>query len=254
MAVRPVRLAGLLAIALLAGWGARAATPEPDPQAGAPIGVQVVARTAAQIGAPMSGQLTDFPLADGDVFTAGQVLARFNCAQPEAALARAKAERNKRRDLLSTQNSLKALNAYSKVELRSAQNDVAVAEADLALAQTMVNNCVVRAPFAGRVSNVAVHNFQSVQMGAPLMDILDESTLELELIVPSRWFAWLKPGGRFEVRVNETNKDYAAEVTRFSGRVDAASQTIKLYGRIVAGGTDLLPGMSGTAQFPDAPR
>lgn len=223
-------------------------------QDSAPIGAQVVARTTAQIGAPMAGQLLEFPLADGDTFTAGQVLARFNCAQPEAAMARAKAEADKRADIYATQQSLKALNAYSRVELKTAQNDVAVAQAELTLARTSVSNCVIKAPFAGRVSNIAVRNFSFVQMGAPLMDILDDSTLELELIVPSRWLTWMVVGTQFKVKVTETGHDYDASVTRFSGRVDAASQTIKVYGRIAVRGDGLLPGMSGTAQFPGAPK
>ncbi len=242
-----MRRAILFALAVVATGSARAETEQP------PIGVQIVARTTAQIGAPMAGQLLEFPLADGDAFAAGQLLARFNCAQPEAAIARAKAEADKRADIFATQQSLKALNSYSKVELKTAQNDVAVAQAELALARTTVANCTIKAPFAGRVSNIAVRNFSFVQMGAPLLDILDESTLELELIVPSRWLAWLAPGAGFKVRITETNRDYDATLTRFSGRVDPASQTIKIYGRIPATPPGLLPGMSGTAVFPSAP-
>lgn len=240
---------GAAMILAASGPASRAQSPE-----SAPIGVQVVARTTAQIGAPMSGQLVEFPLADGDTFAAGQVLARFNCAQPEAAMARAKAEADKRADIYATQQSLKALNAYSRVELKTAQNDVAVAQAELTLARTTVTNCVIKAPFAGRVSNTAVRNFSFVQMGAPLLDILDDSTLELELIVPSRWLTWMAVGTPFKVRVTETAHEYDAAVTRFSGRVDAASQTIKVYGRIGAHTEGLLPGMSGNALFPGAPK
>ncbi len=239
------------AVALLAATTAFAA---PDTPSDAPIGVQIVARMTAQIGAPMSGQLVEFPLADGDTFSAGQLLARFNCAQPEAAMARAKAEADKRADIFSTQKSLKALNSYSKVELKTAQNDVAVAAAELQLAHATVANCLIKAPFAGRVSNAAVRNFQFVQMGAPLLDILDDGTLELELILPSRWLAWMTAGTTFKVHITETARDYDAALTRFSGRVDAASQTIKAYGRIAAKTDGLLPGMSGTAVFPGAPK
>lgn len=216
------------------------------------VGAQVVARTTAQIGAPMAGQLVEFPLADGDIFNRGQLLARFDCGQQEALTARARAEVEKRRDLLSTQQSLKALNAYSRADFKTAQNDVRVALADLAVAQTAVANCVVKAPFAGRVASTAVHNFQFVQVGAPLMDILDDHDLELELIVPSRWLIWLAAGARFRVLIGETRATYDAHITRLSGQVDAASQTIKVYGRIDGAAPALLPGMSGSAFFPDA--
>ena len=31
--------------------------------------------------------------------------------------------------------------------------------------------------------------------------------LELEFLVPSRWLAWLKMGGKFEVQIDETRRD-----------------------------------------------
>jgi RND family efflux transporter MFP subunit len=247
------RLKHLAAALLLCLTGARAYGQGAAQADIAPVGVQVVARTTAQIGAPMAGQLVEFPLVDGETFKEGQLLGRFNCAQQEAGAARARAEVDKRRDMLATQQSLKALNAYSKADFRVAQNDVAVAQADLAVAQTAVANCVVKAPFSGRVANVAVHNFQFVQMGAPLMDILDDHDLELEMIVPSKWLAWLKTGSPLRVRIGETKGSYDARITRFSGRVDAASQTIKVYGRIEGPEPVLLPGMSGNATLPDAP-
>jgi RND family efflux transporter MFP subunit len=217
------------------------------------VGVQVVATTTAQIGAPMSGQLIEFPVADGEAFEADRVLARFNCAQQEAALARAKAEVVKRQDILTTQQSLKALDAYSKLDFKNAVNDVALAKAELALTQAAIANCVVKAPFAGRVANIAVHNFQFVQAGAPLLDILDDQHLELELVVPSRWLVWLHPGVGVKAKITETQKVYDGTITRLSGRVDAASQTIKVYAQIKGGASDLLPGMSGVGQFPSAP-
>lgn len=219
-----------------------------------PIGVQIVARAMAPLAAPMSGQLIAFAAVDGERVEAGKVLVRFNCAQQEAVLARARAEVAKREDTLATQTRLKALNAYSKAEFSQAQNDVAVAKAELAVAQTAVDNCQVTAPFGGRVAGVSVRNFQFVQAGAPLLDLVDDRDLELELVVSSMLLAWLEPGANMRIHVGETQRDYDAKVTRTSGKVDAASQTIKVYGRIVGEASGLLPGMSGVAQFPGASR
>jgi membrane fusion protein, multidrug efflux system len=224
----------------------------PSVSTAAPVGVQVTARSTATIAAPMAGQLIEFPAADGDAITEGQVLARFNCAQQEAMYARARAELVKRQDILSTQKSLKALNAYSKSDYVVAQNDVEVAKADLALAQTSVDNCTIKAPFSGRVAGAPVRNFQFVQAGAPLLDVVDDRDLELEFIVPSVWLVWLKIGAVAQVQVSETQQTYDAKVTRISGKVDAASQTIKIYGRIDGDTSSLLPGMSGMAHFAGA--
>jgi len=223
-----------------------------DP-AGHLVGVQVAARSTAVISAPMAGQLVEFPAVDGDGIREGQLLARFNCSQHEAVLARAQAELAKRQDLLKTQQALKSLNVYSRAEYATAQNDVGVAKADVTVAQTAVENCVVKAPFSGRIASMSVRNHQFVQAGAPLLDLVDEHDLELEFIVPSPWLAWLKPGAAARVQISETGQRYIVNITRISGKVDAASQTIKIYGRIEGDTGALLPGMSGTAQFAGAP-
>jgi RND family efflux transporter MFP subunit len=225
------------------------AQPASSQTAAPPIGAQVVARSTAPLAAPMAGQLIVFPAVDGEEVREGQLLARFNCAQQEAVRKRAQAELVKRQDILQTQQALKALNAYSKADFAAARNDVEVAKAELGLAQTAIDNCEVKAPFSGRVAGTSVRNFQFVQAGAPLLDLVDDRDLEVELIVSSTLLAWLKPGADVRVHVSETQQDYAARITRLSGKVDAASQTIKVYGKILGDVSSLLPGMSGVAKF-----
>ena len=230
------------------GSGPVAATDTP------PIGVQIVARATAPLAAPMSGQLVEFAAVDGDRVQEKALLARFNCAQQEAVQMRARAEVAKREDILATQKRLKALNSYSKAEFSQAENDVLVARAELAVAKTAVDNCEVKAPFSGRVAAVMARNFQFVQAGSPLLDLVDDRDLELELVVSSMLLSWLGIGADFRVHISEMQADYPAKVTRISGRVDAASQTIKVYGRITGEAPALLPGMSGFAQFTGAAR
>jgi membrane fusion protein (multidrug efflux system) len=223
--------------------------PASVPPSEAPIGVQVTARATAVIAAPMAGQLVEFPVSDGDAVTKEELLVRFNCAQQDAVLARARAELVKRQELLVTQKALKALNAYSKSDFTTAQNDVEVAKAELALAQTAVDNCTVKSPISGRVASTPVRNFQYVQAGTPLLDVVDDRDLELEFIVPSVWLRWLKPNAHARVQVTETGRTYDARIVRISGKVDAASQTVKIYGRFDGDAAALLPGMSGVAHF-----
>jgi RND family efflux transporter MFP subunit len=243
-------LGGMLALTAVHA----AAQPASSQSATPPIGAQVVARSTAPLAAPMSGQLVAFPVVDGEEVREGQLLARFNCAQQEAVRKRAEAELVKRKDILSTQQALKALNAYSKADFAAARNDVEVAKAELGLAQTAIDNCEVKAPFGGRIAGTSVRNFQFVQAGAPLLDLVDDRDLEVELIVSSTLLAWLKPGADVRFHVIETRQDYAAKITRLSGKVDAASQTIKVYGKITGDVSSLLPGMSGVATFANVSR
>jgi RND family efflux transporter MFP subunit len=219
-----------------------------------PIGAQIVAPNTAPLAAPMSGQLIVFPVVDGESIHEGQVLARFNCNQQEALRGRARAELLKRQDLMTTQQALKALNAYSKADYAAARNDVEVAKAELKVADATIENCEVKAPFDGRVASISVRNFQFIQAGAPLLDLVDDRDLEVELIVSSMLLSWLTVGTEAHIHVSETQRDYDARITRLSGKVDAASQTIKVYGKIAGDVSTLLPGMSGVATFPHPSR
>lgn len=211
------------------------------------IRVQVVAETSATIGAPMAGRLSQFPLKDGERFTQGQVLARFFCAEKEGALGHARALLEGKRQVFSNRQKLHNLGSSSDVEFSVAEAELQEAAADLQTAQAMVDACVVVAPFAGRVAGIFTHNFQFVGAGAPLLEILSDKDLDLELIVPSLWLTWLKPGMPFDVAIDETGQTYAAKIIRLSGKVDAISRSIKIYGKINNPADALLPGMSGRA-------
>jgi RND family efflux transporter MFP subunit len=213
------------------------------------IRVQLVADTIATIGAPMAGRLTQFPLHDGDRFKQGQLLARFECGEKEAALAHARAVHESRKSVNESKQRLRALGTSSQVEYEVAAADEKQAAADVQAAQSLVANCTVAAPFSGRVSAVYAHNYQYLQTGAPLLEVLSDKSLELEMIVPSLWLSWLKPGSALKVTIDETGKTYPATLDRLSGKVDPVSRSVKVYARIDNPSEALLPGMSGHAIF-----
>ena len=231
--------AGLLLLAI----PARAADAWPE------IRVQVVARTATTISAPMSGQLAEFPLHDGDRFEKGALLGRFVCAEQEGALAHARAVLEEKRQVYATNHKLHDFGTGSGLDYHVALAQMEEAAADVQTATALVDNCSVKAPFAGRVGGIQARPWQFLGVGAPMLDILEDKALELELIVPSRWLAWLKQGTGFGMSIDETGRSYQAEVTRLSGKVDPVSQSIKVYGRLLDQAADLLPGMSGHATF-----
>jgi hypothetical protein len=65
------------------------------------------------------------------------------------------------------------------------------------------------------------------------------------LTAPSRWLSWLKSGASFQVSIDDTGKTYPGKVTRLGGRVDPASQSLKVMGEITADAPELMAGMSG---------
>jgi multidrug efflux pump subunit AcrA (membrane-fusion protein) len=103
----------------------------------------------------------------------------------------------------------------------------------------------VVAPFNGRVAEQKARDQQFVQLGQPLLDIIDDSVLELEFLVPSAWLRWMRVGGALRVQIDETRKTYPARFIRVGARVDPVSQSIKVVAAIDGQHADLMAGMSG---------
>lgn len=203
----------------------------------------------AQLASQMSGKLVRFLQPEGGAFRKGDRLAEFDCEERRAFLDKAKAARGKAEKTASSQKQLLELSAISQLEYEVALADAQEAQADVSMAQAQANQCVVVAPYAGRIVRRIANQHEHMTVGAPLMQIVETGTLKLELLVPSQWLRWLKTGTEFRIHIDEINADASARVSAVGARIDAASQTIDVRAAIVGNVPGLLPGMSGTANF-----
>lgn len=105
------------------------------------------------------------------------------------------------------------------------------------------------APFAGLVTEVRAHAGQHLKQGDPVAELVEDGDLEIVCTVPSAWTARLRPGHVIWVWVDESAQSYEAVFERFGGKVDPASKTIRAYARFALPAPELLPGMSGRANF-----
>lgn len=220
-------------------------------QAGAPGGgdilVQVVAREHVTVAAGMDGRIDRLLVREGDRFDRGELLLAFDCAAEEGVLERSQAALRLAEKSASVQEELYALGASSKMELSTARAEQGKASAERKIARAAVRKCRVIAPFSGGVSELKVQRFQTVKKGEALMRIVNTGDLEIQMFVPSKWLAWLKPGRRFAVHIDELGRQYPAEVRATGTWIDAVSQSVAVFARFTDQAPELLPGMSGHA-------
>lgn len=209
------------------------------------VRAQLQARRYTTLSAEVSAKIAALPHAEGARFAPGDLLAALDDSLPRAQLQRAEAEAQAARVALQSAESLGKLSSIGRVELEQARAAVARTEAEVSAARSLLGKCRLEAPFPGRVAEVKVRELQFVQAGQPLLEILDDSVLELEFIVPSRWLTWLRAGLPFTVTIDETDRTYPAHLSRLGARVDPVSQTIKVTGQIDGSFPELLAGMSG---------
>ena len=236
-----------------------AISPAPSPSAflRGEVRAQLTPTRYTTLGAEISARVGRLPVAESERFKAGTLLVQFDCSMQRAQLDRARAELSAAEQTFKANLQLQKLNSVGKLDLELSRAAVQKAKADVSLGTALVQKCEIRAPFAGRVVEQKVREEQVVQPGQPLLEILDDTSLELEFIAPSSWLSWVAPGQAFEVRIDETGKTYAAQFTRIGARVDPVSQTVKIAGRITGQHAELMAGMSGVVrvtQTPSSPR
>ena len=214
------------------------------------IRTQFVARDSVTLSTEISARIASLPLREGDAFRAGQVLASFDCGLYQSQLHKAEAAAEAAAAVQASNQRLAELHSIGKAELEQSQAHLKEAQAEAAGARLLVNRCTVTAPFAGRIARRRTAAFTYVTPGTPLLDIVETGRLELQMIVPSKWLVWLKPGVPLQVDVDELGRRVDAKVVRIGAQIDPVSQTVAVFGAIDGAGTSLLPGMSGWAVFP----
>jgi membrane fusion protein (multidrug efflux system) len=198
------------------------------------------------LAAEINAKVQSLPFKEGQAFEFGAALVVFDCVVQKAQLARVLAELEIAKRNADTNERLLKLGNISRVQAENSLSEYARSQAHVDELTAIVNKCEIVAPYSGKIAEQRARVEQFVQVGQPVLEILDDSGLELEFIVPSLWAPWLKPGHVFTIEIDETSKTYPAIVTRVAARIDSVSQTFKVVAQIDGEFADLTPGMSGT--------
>jgi len=212
--------------------------------------VQLTPKHLTMLSAEIGAKVVSVNVKEGQRFQKGQPLISFDCALQSAQRDKAEAV------LIGADNAWKAnehlakLNAVGQVELINSETEVKKAKAELAYLDATLDKCLIKAPFSGVVSLQKVTEQQYVQPGTLLMEIIDDSELELELVAPSNWLSWLHVGLSLNVYLEDTASHYPAKVSRVGAKIDPISQTVKVVAKVDGYYSELRAGMSGYLALP----
>jgi RND family efflux transporter MFP subunit len=209
----------------------------------------LVAHRSAQLRPQVNGTILAMLAREGQSVAAGQLLAVLDTmvladqarsarlAVRSAELAYETAKRNQARS-----EQLHQAGAIADREVESSRDQAAAAQANLedirsrsAAASKQLSNALVRAPFAGVVSEVPMSVGDVVQVGGPtaVAVVVDPTTLELEAGVPAQNLADLKPGALAEFSVSaHPGKLFSGTIARVNPTVDATTGQLRLYMRV----------------------
>ena len=212
---------------------------------------------AAQLRAQVGGALLGLYVEEGAAVAAGQVVALIDTVslaeaarsarqqQASAQLADDVARRNHERS-----ETLHAAGAIADRDLEMAHNQAVAADAALADARSRVTtaehqlaNAIIRAPFAGVVSERPASAGDVLQAGAAILTVVDPLQLQLEASVPADQLSTVKVGSKVEFSVTgSTGTGFVGKVARINPEVDPATRQVRLYVSVANGNRALAAG------------
>lgn len=216
---------------------------------------RVEAVNRATISAQTSGRIAALPFDVNDYVDAGAVIMRFTDTEQQAALASAMAtleEANARlaeakqeferfSKMIENQTISQARFDQSKANRDAAQARVNAAQSGVATAREQLEYTVVRAPYAGIVSDRHVELGELVQPGQPLISGLSLQQLRVNVDVPQSMFDTVRRIGKAFVYVGEER--IAAEGISYFPVADPAANTFRVRVNLPDGAATLYPGM-----------
>lgn len=210
----------------------------------------LIAQTEALLSSQITGRILEVNVDLGQPFKKNDVLIEFDCEVQKATRDRVRATLKAASVTVKSHKKLRELGSISQLELAQAEAEELKARADLREITAQIKMCTIKAPFSGRVVSRKIDAYETVTQGEELIEIIDDSSLAVDLLVPSNWTKWLKQGLEFDISVAETGDKVKATVQEIGARIDPVSQTIAVRGKLLkqhqAG---LLAGMSGQAIF-----
>ncbi len=246
----------------------------------------VVPQRKANISPRIGGRVAKLFVEDGSVVKAGQVIAILEDAdykaqllqsQADAAGAAARevnaavvltdAQRGYDREQIVQQKGVSTPQAadtavarlgQARALLAAAHADVAAARARIAVARVALDNCYVKAPFGGRITqkltDIGEIVFGAVGAGGGgpggIASLADFTTLQVEADVSESQVAKLKLGTPAEIVLDAfPERRFRARVAEVRPRVDRAKATVTVKVAFVDDTTDVLPDMGAKVTF-----
>ena len=114
--------------------------------------------------------------------------------------------------------------------------------AELALARQNLEDCTIRAPFAGAIMRRQASLGEYLPVNAPIVTLVRQNPLRLRLEVPERAAARVRVGQKVDVRLQGVAAVQTGRVVRLSPAIEAQSRSLLVEGEIPNGSGVLRPG------------
>lgn len=122
---------------------------------------------------------------------------------------------------------------------------VAAANSDVAAANYLYDCCTIDVPYPGYVAAVLVNDYETPQVGQPLIEVVDTRVLLAKMLFDSTFIDRLFVGQEVKIVVRETGETVDGKIIRIAPVIDPASAKFKVEAAVPNTSGKIRPGMSG---------
>ena len=227
--------------------------------------VEAVRQTV--VAAQVPGAVTSLEVKVGDTVKAGQVLARIDARSAgyaasasdaqvrsaQAMLEMANKDYQRQRQLFDKQYISQAALERAESQFKATQAQAAAQMAQASAARTQTGLHVVRAPYAGVVSEVPVALGDMAMPGRALLTLYQPGALRVSAAVPQTALAAVVKGARVEFpALPEAQRWLQADAVQVLPTIDAATHTQTVRITLPAAIAGVAPGMFARVWLPTA--
>ena len=188
----------------------------------------VRAKVRTTLEAKISGRISEIPVLLGQAIKAGDLIARLAAPEIQARLEQAQANLQlSERDWKRT-SELFSQQAITRSDYDAADSRYRVAKAAVAEAQAMSGYLEVLAPFSGVVTKKWAEVGDLAAPGKPLVELENQSALQLEADIPETIAPAIQLGARLAVRLDPMAGECFGTVAEIAPAADPVSRTFRV--------------------------
>jgi membrane fusion protein (multidrug efflux system) len=207
----------------------------------------VRALRGADMAAQAAGVVESIPFESGNEVPAGAVLLRLRLNDDGAKLEQLQAAAVLAEQTYKRDQEQFAAQAISQAQLDTDAAALKSARAQVAAQQALIDEKIVRAPFAGRLGIRQVDEGQYLSAGTTIVTLQALDPIVIDFYVPQQTLAHLKPGQPVGATVDAyPGSHFDGNITSINSKVDTASRNVQVRASFHNADHRMVPGMYAT--------
>lgn len=180
----------------------------------------------ASIAAKVMGTIDGLSAILGQRVAAGDVLVRISAGEISARVLQARAQLNQAERDLARERDLLGKGASTADIVHNLEDRLAMTQAMMREAETMLGYATIRAPFDGVVSRKIANAGDLAAPGMPLLELEATTGFQIEAGLPDSLAARLSVGESVHAEVPAAGASFTAALVELSSAADPAARTV----------------------------